>query len=123
MQTCRLFGADRDAPSVEKTRSNANGTGVVLQAVESDVRGLTPAHFQDCPESGLILCNPPYGIGSGRRTDAVYHWLGETWRTHFPSWRLFFIATDGHKAALVSESATYVTAFSNGGIRVGLFKG
>lgn len=122
-QSCRLLGADRDAPSVQKTIQNAMQSGVTLQAVECDVRHLTPAHFENCPESGLILCNPPYGIGSGRRTDAVYHWLGETWRTHFPNWRLYFIATDGHKAALVSESAEYVTEFSNAGIKVGFFKG
>lgn len=122
-QTCRLLGADRDAPSVQKTLHNATQSGVSVQAIQCDVRYLTPAHFENCPDSGLILCNPPYGIGSGRRTDAVYHWLGETWRNYFPNWRLYFVATDGHKAALVSETAEYVTEFSNAGIPISLYKG
>ena len=118
----RLLGSDRDAPSVEKTRHNSKCAGIPIETVVADVRSVTPKSFDDCPETGIILCNPPYGMGSGRRTDAVYHWLGETHRHHFSTWRLFFIATDARKATLVSKTATSVAQFSNAGIPVTLYQ-
>ena len=86
------------------------------------MRSVTPQSFDNCPDTGIILCNPPYGMGSGRRTDAVYHWLGETHRHHFSKWELFFIATDSRKASLVSKTATSVAQFSNAGIPVTFYK-
>ncbi len=120
--TCRLLGADRDAPSVEKARSNAKDVDVQVDIVACGVRKLTREHFVDCPEQGVVVCNPPYGMGSGRRTDAVYHWLGQTHRAHFVDWPLFFIATDVHKAKLVSKTATSVAQFSNAGIPVTFYR-
>ena len=117
-----LFASDRDAPSVEKTQKNATVCKLHIQAVHQDVRYLKPTDWEDCPETGVILCNPPYGMGSGNRTDAVYHWLGETWRHQFPNWRLFFIATDAKKAALVSKTSTTVAQFSNAGIPVTFYR-
>ena len=121
-QSVRLFGSDRDEISVKKTTENALQAGVELEVVQSDIRDLTSKLFENLPSEGLILTNPPYGIGSGRRTDAVYHWLGETWRNHFSDWRLYFIAKDDVKAQLVSKTAERVTRFSNAGISVGFFK-
>jgi len=118
----RLLGSDRDEPSVEKTRSNASGLKLTVDAIHKDVRQLRPSDWDDCPDIGVILCNPPYGMGSGNRTDAVYHWLGETHRNHFPEWRLFFIATDAQKSALVSKTATSVAQFSNAGIPVTFYR-
>ncbi len=120
--TCRLLGADRDLPSVEKTRVNAKGVSVEVETVACTVRELTPRNFVDCPVQGMIVCNPPYGMGSGRRTDAVYHWLGQTHRQHFADWPLFFIATDVYKAQLVSKTATSVAQFSNAGIPVTFYR-
>jgi 23S rRNA G2445 N2-methylase RlmL len=117
-----LFGSDRDGFSVEKTRRNAEKSGVQVEIVESNIRSLTPNMFTNLPETGVIVCNPPYGMGSGRKTDAVYHWLGEVYRTHFSTWRLYFIATDSHKAKLVSKEAKSIAQFSNAGIPVTLYR-
>lgn len=117
-----LLGADRDAPSVDKTRSNAHHSSIPLTAVVSDIRDLTRHSFETCPEAGVIVCNPPYGMGSGNRTDAVYHWLGETHRKHFADWSLYFIATDFRKASLVSSNVKSVAQFSNAGIPVTFYQ-
>ena len=114
----KLFGSDRDELSVQKMRQNATVANIKVDAVVCDVRNLAPTDFDGCPEEGIILCNPPYGMGSGKRTDAVYHWLGQTHRNQFPNWRLYFIATDAKKAALVSKDAQSVAQFSNAGIPV-----
>ena len=114
----KLFGADRDEPSVDKTRRNATGANIDMEMVVCDVRSLKPTNFEGCPDAGVIVCNPPYGMGSGNRTDAVYHWLGETHRNQFPQWRLYFIATDSRKARLVSPNSQSVAQFSNAGIPV-----
>ena len=118
----KLFGADRDEPSVQKTLHNATVANIKVGAVVCDVRNLTPDDFDGCPEKGVILCNPPYGMGSGNRTDAVYHWLGETHRNQFPQWRLYFIATDSRKARLVSPKSQSVAQFSNAGIPVTFYR-
>ena len=118
----KLFGSDRDEPSVKKTRQNATVANIEVGAVVCDVRNLTPADFDGCPEKGIILCNPPYGMGSGKRTDAVYHWLGETHRDQFPQWRLYFIATDSRKARLVSPNSQSIAQFSNAGIPVTFYR-
>jgi len=118
----RLLGSDRDGPSVAKALQNADTSGVQLEIVESNVRDLNSEMFPNLPETGVIVCNPPYGMGSGRKTDAVYHWLGQTYRTHFSKWRLYFIATDSHKARLVSKEAKSIAQFSNAGIPVTLYQ-
>ena len=118
----KLLGSDRDEPSIQKTRHNASMTNITVDTIVANVRSLLPANFEDCPETGVIVCNPPYGMGSGNRTDAVYHWLGETHRNQFPKWRLYFIATDSKKAALVSKDAHSVAQFSNAGIPVTFYR-
>lgn len=118
----RLLGSDRDAPSVEKARKNSAYAKVSIETVVADVRTATPNTFDNCPDTGIIICNPPYGMGSGRRTDAVYHWLGQTHRNHFSNWKLFFIATEPRKASLVSATATSVAQFSNAGIPVTFYQ-
>ena len=117
-QRVQMFGSDRDEPSVHKTRHNATAANIDVSTAVCDIRTLTRATFDGCPDTGVILCNPPYGMGSGNRTDAVYHWLGQTHRNQFPSWRLYFIATDARKASLVSKDAESVAQFSNAGIPV-----
>ncbi len=118
----RLLGSDRDEPSVQKAKQNANQAKCTMNVVVSNVRKLTTEHFVDCPQTGIVVCNPPYGMGSGKKTDAVYHWLGETHRTYFAGWELYFIATDPHKARLVSKTASSVAQFSNAGIPVTFYK-
>ena len=118
----KVFGSDIYRPSVDKTEENARLANIDVQAAVANVRRLTRETFDRCPETGVVLCNPPYGMGSGHRTDAVYHWLGETHRNQFPGWRLYFIATDSRKAALVSKAAQSVAQFSNAGIPVTFYR-
>ena len=118
----KLLGSDRDALSVDKAQQNARTVSVSIESVVADVRTVMPKSFKECPDTGIILCNPPYGMGSGHRTDAVYHWLGETHRLHFSKWELFFIATDFKKASLVSKTAKSIAQFSNAGIPVTFYK-
>ena len=55
----RLLGSDRDSPSVEKAKHNAAIVNVTMDSVVADVRTVTPESFEECPDTGVILCNPP----------------------------------------------------------------
>jgi putative N6-adenine-specific DNA methylase len=111
-----IYGSDRDTTSIEKAKTNAEHASAQI-------------HFQHCaikdlkaPSShGLIITNPPYGISSGKKTDSVYHIFGQTLQKHFSNWRVLFLATNAHKAQLVSPFSTRITTFSNGGIPVGVY--
>ena len=112
----KIFGADRDANSIEKARHHATTANVDISFTHTDIRDVQPPTI-----TGLIITNPPYGIKSGRNTNAVYHWFGQRLRSHFQQWRVLFLSPNEHKASLVHPKAQRITHFSNGGIMVGVY--
>ena len=114
--SARLFGSDRDAVSVAKAKRHAKSAGVDVSFTQADIRNVSAP-----TTSGLVIANPPYGIRSGRKTDAVHHWFGKRLQDDFQRWRVLFLSPSRHKARLVHPEAQRITQFSNGGIPVGVY--
>lgn len=78
---CRITGTDIDPGAIERARTNAEHAcvmaGRALQMIGSDARIPRPefdvADFKELHapfESGLLICNPPYGERLGEEADA-----------------------------------------------------
>ena len=67
-------------------------------------------------QSGVVACNPPYGLRLGQNVDSVYRCLGDRWRSHFSShnWRLVFLCPNMRLAKMVDPSTIAKATFSQG---------
>ncbi len=93
--TVPIVGCDRDQATIIQARSNAKACGVAphLRLLEMDLVDVeAPA------ESGILLCNPPYGerLGHGEDLRAFYKLLGDVLKQRFKGWTAFVLS--GNKA-------------------------
>ena len=101
----RITGSDIDSAAVERAKLNAEhacvAAGRALQEIGSDARILRPDFVQadftelEAPyESGLLLCNPPYGerIGDEEEAEKLYKRMSCLF-TNFPDWELGVITS------------------------------
>ena len=86
------LGGDTDPEAVRLTLENAEkaGVGKSVTAAVRDLRAFVPEG-----ESGVVLCNPPYGerIGDRESIDRIYKMYRRFFETH-PTWSLFAITAD-----------------------------
>ena len=92
-------GSDIDPEAVRLTLENAAkaGVGVQVRAVQRDLR-----EFRPDGDSGVVLCNPPYGerlldVQAARK---LYRTMGEV-----------FLPKKGWSYAIISPDETFETAF------------
>lgn len=101
----RITGSDIDSAAVERAKLNAEhacvAAGRALQEIGSDARIVRPDFVQadftelEAPyESGLLLCNPPYGerIGDEEEAEKLYKRMSCLF-TNFPDWELGVITS------------------------------
>lgn len=90
-----IYASDINQDAIGISKRNAERAGVerLIQTERMDVLKLT------CPDgfnSGLIICNPPYG----RRIDAdvkkLYSALGRVFEREFQGWRMAIFSPDYH---------------------------
>ncbi len=118
----RITGSDIDPLAVERSRKNAEyacvTAGRALQSIGSDAKVLRPDFVQSdfadlhAPyESGLILCNPPYGerLGDFAQAEALYRKMQVLWE-NFKNWEFGIITSHkkfqenfGHYATLLKD--------------------
>ena len=103
----RIEASDQDAGAVAAARENSSRAGVTLEIVQRRLADLPPD-----PGSGLLACNPPYGVRLGADVRAVFGELEEAARRR-PGWRVAVIATGAPRARFRSVLRT-----QNGGIPV-----
>ena len=111
-----IWGCDKHAPSLAKAQHNAT-----MASVPITFRHLDIAENRAPTTTGLMIANPPYGIRLGKRVEGLYTRWGETISTHFPSWRGIFLSPNRSLAKRVSSNVVQLTAFENGGLRVGVW--
>jgi putative N6-adenine-specific DNA methylase len=115
-----IRGADCDPATLAAARRNAERAGV-QDLVDFSLRELaqTPA----AGGSGLLLCNPPYGLRLGREEDLrpLFRRLGEVCRCVLPGWRVAFLAPAEALARATGLPLRPVAALNNGGIAVTLW--
>ena len=118
----RITGSDIDPAAVERSRKNAEyacvTAGRALQSIGSDSKVIRPDFVQadfaelSAPyESGLILCNPPYGerLGDEAEAEALYKKMTCLW-DEFKGWEFGVITSHkkfqesfGHYATLLKS--------------------
>jgi len=90
-----IVGCDRDKQIIIQARTNAKncqvGNQVALQIKDLSV-------IEAPADSGIVLCNPPYGERLGRDEDlgALYKLLGDVLKQRFKGWMAFVLS--GNKA-------------------------
>lgn len=89
-----LLGSDIDARVIHSARDNLSRCG--LQQLASftcaDIKDLSAAPAQ----SGLVICNPPYGerLGDQDKARRQYQLLGDRLHQNFQGWRAAILAPD-----------------------------
>lgn len=118
----RITGSDIDPTAVERSRKNAEyacvTAGRALQLIGNDDKILRPdfiqADFSELTapyDSGLLLCNPPYGerLGDEKEAEELYKKMQYLW-TEFNGWEFGVITSHkkfqesfGHYATLLKD--------------------
>jgi putative N6-adenine-specific DNA methylase len=109
----RIEASDQDAGAVAATRENAARAGAPeIEILQRQLASLPPDSG-----SGLIACNPPYGIRVGGDPRAVFRDLAEALRRR-PQWRAAAVIADAAAASAVRWTRLLKT--QNGGIPIEL---
>ena len=106
----RIEASDQDAGAVAAARENASRAGVAVEIVQRRLADLPPDGG-----SGLLACNPPYGVRVAADVRALFRELEEAARRR-PGWRVAVVAPRSPGPRLKSVLRTH-----NGGIPVDVF--
>lgn len=125
---CRITGTDIDPSAVQRARLNAEHAcvmaGRALQMIGSDARIERPdfdvADFKDIKapyESGLIICNPPYGERLGDAADAekLYKSMSGLF-TDFEGWEVGIITSHKKFQECIGRYATLLKNIKSGNL-------
>jgi putative N6-adenine-specific DNA methylase len=88
----RIAASDISAKAIKAASANAENAGV------DDCIGFSVnsfSSFKAHTQSGVMICNPPYGerIGERKKLAEIYREIGTFFKTN-PSWSLFLITSD-----------------------------
>lgn len=114
-----LGGADRDAEAVAAARQNL--ARLELLGPETvECRELVDQPVRS--GSGLLICNPPYGLRlETGDLSSFYAELGHRLRHSFPGWRLALVCPDPVLMAATGLEFRLQATLDNGGLQVGLY--
>src|SRR5467141_3133339 len=108
----RIEASDQDAGAVAAARENAARARVPIEVVQRRLADLPPD-----PGSGLLACNPPYGVRIGADVKRVLRELGDAAKGR-PRWRLAVVAGEDAVAGARELGLAPVLRTQNGGIPV-----
>lgn len=116
-----IVGCDRSLEVVLQARSNAQRcmTGHQVQFWHQDLADLeAPA------DSGVVVCNPPYGVRLGTDQDlgAFYKLLGTVLKTRFKGWTAFVLSGNKALSQNIGMKSSQRTPVFNGAIPCQLMK-
>lgn len=109
-----IVGGDRSAPAVGAAQRNAERAGVVVDLRRGDARNAEPP-----AETGLLVCNPPYGRRAGGVAGA-YDRLGALLRGPFAGWRAAVLVPDRASGKRLGRTPTATHRLKNGGLSITL---
>ena len=130
---CRITGSDIDPAAVERSRLNAEHAcvmaGRALQLIGSDMRIERPDFIQSdykdihAPyETGLLLCNPPYGERILDQADAedLYSEMKSLF-VDFENWQMGVITSQKNFQECICKKATAVKSLKAGNLDTTLY--
>jgi len=116
-----IVGCDRDANVVAQARTNAQNSQVASQIT---LRTSELATVEAPADSGILLCNPPYGERLGRDEDlgAFYRLLGDVLKQRFKGWTAFVLSGNKSLARSIGLKSSQRIPVWNGNLPCQLMK-
>lgn len=120
-----IAGSDRDAGAIAAAEANAERAGV---RADIELHAKAISAMNDTPTAdatGLIACNPPYGVrvGDRERLRDLYAQLGNVVRRSRPGWQVALLSADRTLERQTRLAFEERFRTSNGGIPVRLMIG
>lgn len=116
-----ILGSDRNPDVLQQARANAQNCGVAqhVQFTRTDL-----AQVEAPAESGVLLCNPPYGerLGTHRELGAFYKLLGDVLKQRFKGWTAFILSGNKKLAKSIGLKSSQRIPVYNGPILCQLMK-
>jgi putative N6-adenine-specific DNA methylase len=116
-----IFGSDRNSEIIQQAIINSEFCGVgdrinFSQKELSEIEAPT--------DSGIIICNPPYGkrIGEERDLGALYKLLGDVFKQRFKGWTAYVLTGNKELAKKVGLKAAKRIPVYNGSLPCTLLK-
>jgi putative N6-adenine-specific DNA methylase len=116
-----IWGSDRDGAVIEQAISNATKSGLQEHIWFSQ---LELSEVVAPGDSGVLLCNPPYGERLGRDSDlgAFYKLLGDVLKQQFKGWTAFVLSGNKELAQSIGLKSSKRIAVYNGALPCQLMK-
>ena len=116
-----IWGSDRDADVLTQAYGNAVRCGIEhqIQFTRTEL-----ASIEAPADSGMIICNPPYGerLGEVQELGALYKTLGDIFKQRFKGWTAFILTGNKELAKKVGLKASRRIPVYNGAIPCTLLK-
>ncbi|MBW4656057.1 MAG: class I SAM-dependent RNA methyltransferase [Kaiparowitsia implicata GSE-PSE-MK54-09C] len=116
-----IWGSDRDAAVIEQAIANATNCGVLNQVYFAQI---DLADVVAPADSGVVICNPPYGERLGKNSDlgAFYKQLGDVLKQRFKGWTAFVLSGNKELAQSIGLKSSQRIAVYNGTLPCQLMK-
>lgn len=116
-----IWGSDSDATVIEQAIANAENCGVVEQVWFSQI---DLADVVAPADSGVLICNPPYGERLGQDFDLsmFYKLLGDVLKQRFKGWTAFVLSGNKELAQSIRLKSSQRTVVYNGSLPCQLMK-
>lgn len=116
-----IWGSDRDADVLTQAYGNAVRCGIEhqIQFTQTEL-----ACVEAPADSGMIICNPPYGerLGEAQELGTLYKTLGDIFKQRFKGWTAFILTGNKELAKKVGLKASRRIPVYNGAIPCTLLK-
>jgi 23S rRNA (guanine2445-N2)-methyltransferase / 23S rRNA (guanine2069-N7)-methyltransferase len=114
-----ITGGDQDQTAVAAAKANIAEAGLA-DRIKVEHKALLdwPAQAENLPETGLVVCNPPYGerIGDRDNLSHLYESLGNVINETLPFWRTSLITDNANLGKLTGLTLFDSAPFDNGPI-------
>jgi putative N6-adenine-specific DNA methylase len=116
-----IGGSDGSIEILEQARANARYCGV-SQLVQFQLQEL--AEVQAPSDSGVLMCNPPYGerLGNPEELGTFYRLLGDILKQRFKGWTAFVLSGNKELARAIRLKSAQRIPVNNGGLACQLMK-
>jgi putative N6-adenine-specific DNA methylase len=116
-----IIGSDRSFEVIQQAKSNAQKSGVerYIQFAQIEL-----AEVEAPSDSGILLCNPPYGERLGRDEDlgAFYKLLGDILKNRFKGWTAYVLSGNKELAKSIGLRSAQRFPVYNGTLACQLMK-
>jgi putative N6-adenine-specific DNA methylase len=116
-----IIGSDRSYEVIKQAQSNAlkSGVGSYIQFAQLEL-----AEVEAPADTGILLCNPPYGERLGRDEDlgAFYKLLGDILKNRFKGWTAYVLSGNKQLAKSIGLRSAERTTVYNGTLPCQLMK-